>query len=262
MVKSLPAVYLVFGKEIGESGTPHLQGFITFHKNYRLSALKKLLPSAHFETARGTSLQASDYCKKEGDFFESGTVPSQGKRSDLESVGDMIKSGASLKRIAEEHPTVMIKYHKGIAATKSILSESRETSDVRGIWLFGVPGSGKSHLARTIDDLYIKPQNKWWDGYANEAHVLIDDFDKGGKCLGHYIKLWADKYKTTGEIKGASISLNHKWLIITSNYEPSEIWDDDPTMLAAIERRFAIRCCWHHSREQDQEWFKNITTSP
>lgn len=40
---------LVVSKEIGEAGTPHLQGYVTFKKAKRLSALKKIVPRAHWE---------------------------------------------------------------------------------------------------------------------------------------------------------------------------------------------------------------------
>ncbi|AKV62280.1 putative replication initiation protein [Hermit crab associated circular genome] len=257
-MKAVPTTYHVLGKEVGTNGTPHIQGFLTFKSNKRLSAMKKINARAHWEVAKGTSKQAADYCKKDGNFEELGSVPSQGKRTDLEDAAVMITAGESLKRVAEEHPTVVIKYHKGLSALKSLLSESRETDDVRGIWLHGPPGCGKSHLARTVSP-YLKAQNKWWDGYANEEYVLIDDFDKGGKCLGHYLKLWADKYECTGEIKGATVALNHRKFIITSNYHPDEIFDDDSVLLEAITRRFSIRSCWHHSREADAVWFDSLT---
>lgn len=37
----------------------------------------------------------------------------------------------------------------------------------RGTWVVGPPGTGKTHYARTHygEDVYIKAQNKWWDGY-------------------------------------------------------------------------------------------------
>ena len=76
--------YGVVGKEIGEQGTPHLQGFVIFKSPQRLDAVRSLIPRAHLEVARATSEQASGYCKKDGDFVEFGTFPSrQGARSDL-----------------------------------------------------------------------------------------------------------------------------------------------------------------------------------
>lgn len=56
--------YLIYAKEVGESGTPHLQGYVVFHKPTRLSACKKFLPRAHFEVRKGSHLQALKYCQK------------------------------------------------------------------------------------------------------------------------------------------------------------------------------------------------------
>ena len=81
-------VYGVFGREVGESGTRHLQGFLILRSAQRLSYLRNRLSGrAHFEAARGTSEQARDYCRKDGDFEEFGTFPSrQGRRSDLDEL--------------------------------------------------------------------------------------------------------------------------------------------------------------------------------
>lgn len=66
----------------------------------------------------------------------------------------------------------------------------------------------------------MKPANKWWDGYAQETDVLIDDFEKDGlKYLAHYLKLWGDPYGyLDGEVKGSKVALNYQRLWITSNY--------------------------------------------
>lgn len=117
-----------------------------------------------------------------------------------------------------------------------------DQEDVRGTWIYGPPNSGKSHTVRTKEtDLFLKAQNKWWDGYEGQEAVLLDDFDKKGECLSHYLKIWSDKWACTGEVKGATIPLNFKRFYITSNYHPREIFgQDDEELLEAITRRFKI----------------------
>nr|QJI53688.1 MAG: replication-associated protein [Cressdnaviricota sp.]QJI53690.1 MAG: replication-associated protein [Cressdnaviricota sp.]QKN88874.1 MAG: replication-associated protein [Cressdnaviricota sp.] len=73
-------VYLVFGREVSATGTPHLQGFATFSARKRLRFLRGFIsPRGHYEVARGESDQAADYCKKEGDFVEFGQLPNRGR---------------------------------------------------------------------------------------------------------------------------------------------------------------------------------------
>lgn len=59
----------VAGFEIGEKGTPHIQGYIESKNAIRFNTLKKIIPKAHFEKARGTTKQNYDYCTKDGDFL-------------------------------------------------------------------------------------------------------------------------------------------------------------------------------------------------
>ena len=61
-----------------------------------------------------------------------------------------------------------------------------------------------------------------------------------GNFLGHYLKIWADKYACTGEIKGGVVKLCHTTFIVTSNYSIEAMWKDDPVMAAAIKRRFKV----------------------
>jgi len=71
---------LVVGQEIGESGTPHLQGYCEFKKKTRrIIWFKKLLghTRTHFnkKPVRGTILQNSAYCSKEGNDVIKWNIP-------------------------------------------------------------------------------------------------------------------------------------------------------------------------------------------
>jgi len=68
--------YLVYGFEVGDSGTPHLQGYCIFISRKRRVALRSIIGErGHYEVSRGTPAQASDYCKKGGDYVEFGDLP-------------------------------------------------------------------------------------------------------------------------------------------------------------------------------------------
>ncbi len=61
----------VIGKEVGESGTPHLQGYIEHKKRFRPSSIKDLpfdWSKAHWEKAKGSMLANCQYCSKDGEY--------------------------------------------------------------------------------------------------------------------------------------------------------------------------------------------------
>lgn len=103
--------YLIFGKEIGESGTPHLQGFVQFRSRLRFNVAKeKISGRCHLEPARDVQ-KARDYCVKDGDFTEFGTCSTAGSRNDLEAFKQAVKDGfLSLQDIRENHSKVYSKY--------------------------------------------------------------------------------------------------------------------------------------------------------
>lgn len=56
--------YIIYGKEVGESGTPHLQGYVQFKKKLRLAQAKTFISSrAHMEVSRGSPEMAARYCR-------------------------------------------------------------------------------------------------------------------------------------------------------------------------------------------------------
>lgn len=50
----------------------------------------------------------------------------------------------------------------------------------------------------------------WFDGYKGEKVIHIEDLDKyTAHEIAHNIKLWADRYPTTAEVKGGKCWLQH-----------------------------------------------------
>jgi len=137
--------YLCVGKEIGEdNSTPHLQGYLCLRNQTSFSVCKNLIsPRAHLEPRKGTHQEASDYCKKDGDFVELGTPPQQGKRNDIHQACKMIKEGSSLKSVATELPEVFVKYGRGLRALKLPLDEQYNQDRLGDEWSVGPQGSGR-----------------------------------------------------------------------------------------------------------------------
>lgn len=94
LIKSMDTLFLIYGKEVGDSGTPHLQGFCTFQKPQRLAAMKRRHPTAHWEVAKGTSAQNITYCSKDGDVFQRGTPP-----ADALKAGGRRTAAANVERL-------------------------------------------------------------------------------------------------------------------------------------------------------------------
>jgi hypothetical protein len=82
-LEELECKYVVYGREVGEEGTKHLQGYAYFHTLKSLRQVKKVLPRAHIESQRGSFSQAISYCKKDGDFVERGSPPIEAKAAGL-----------------------------------------------------------------------------------------------------------------------------------------------------------------------------------
>lgn len=104
--------YLVFGNEVGDSGTPHLQGFVAFLARVRLTQLKQVISErAHFEAAKFPE-KAAEYCKKDGDFIEFGTLTlTKGKRTDIDAFKDDVKLGVlTVKELRDAHSIMFAKY--------------------------------------------------------------------------------------------------------------------------------------------------------
>ena len=58
----------VWGYEVGDDGTRHIQGYVEISRSVRLCFVKRIFPTAHWDAARKGALENFDYCTKGGNF--------------------------------------------------------------------------------------------------------------------------------------------------------------------------------------------------
>lgn len=270
---SAPHDYVVIGKEVGDSGTPHLQGYIIYVNRKRLAGCKKISPRAHWEIKSkfSTVESASKYCKKgvqskhewefyrdnhgggwlgpnwgkEANFIEDGVAPLEPHQAGGQATKDKwaeALASAKVNMLDDIQPKMLISHYQTFKRiAQDYQSVPEDLYDVCGEWFYGEPRTGKSRAARDLyPDAYDKPCNKWWDGYRNHQFVIIDDFDKNHEVLGHHLKRWADRYSFPAEHKGHTYQIRPLKIIVTSNYHPQEIFTKDPVLLEAILQRFRL----------------------
>lgn len=244
------AKYVVYGREIGQNGTPHLQGYIEFKNPRAFNAVCKLLGGkAHVEARRGTAKEAADYCKKDGNVFEIGEISNpNGVRKDHEVIRENLSKGIKIGKLLEEG---VLKNAQAISFAEKYLkyTEKPRTWKTEVWWISGPSGCGKSKLAWKEcgipwDEVYVKSVGKFFDGYDGQEVVILDDFRVQDIELAQLLRLM-DRYPERVEIKGGSRMWKCDKLIITSIKTPEECYEflqDEP--LYQITRRIDMRVTW------------------
>lgn len=236
--------YMVWQLEKGEEGTPHFQGYVIFHSNKTLAAVKKINPRAHWELRRGTHEEARAYCVKEESRlegpFEKGIPPiTRGKRTDLLLVKQLLDEGATESEICRNEDCLgtVARYSKLIGMYRMATQKHRDFK-TQVLVLYGPPKKGKSAFWNICyPDAYIKPHGVWWDGYDNQETVVIDDF-YGWLPYSFMLQL-LDRYPLLVEVKGGMRTFNSKRIIITSNKGPN-LWYGLDCSYPPLERRLDV----------------------
>lgn len=237
------STYYIIGKEVGDEGTSHLQGYVVLSKKSRLSAVKKINGRAHWEIAKGNSGQNIKYCSKEGDYYEYGSRPKTKKeigQAEKERWVEMVKMAeeGNLEELKTLYPREYVT-HLNKWRSLEIRKKPPALDGVCGLWIYGPTGTGKSHSVYTQHpDCYHKQLNKWWDDYDGQEVVWLDEVSPDhSQWIGSHLKLWGDKYPFRVEYKGGSKMIRPKKVIITSNYSIDEMGFQQND-IEAIKRRY------------------------
>lgn len=217
--------YLIIGKEVGASGTPHLQCFMHYNNKISFNTLKKKLPRAHIEVCKGTALANISYCSKDGDFAEFGERPKgQGHRSDIDTVRQIVKETGKMREVVLQATS-----YQSVKMAEQILKyhEPKRDWKPRVEWFHGATGTGKSKMAYEIlgNDCYTcLSTGRWFDGYDAHENVLIDDM-RGDFMKFHELLRMLDRYAFTVETKGGTRQFLARHIIITSCYHPADMYN-------------------------------------
>lgn len=213
--------YLIYGREVGESGTPHLQGYVVFSVRKRGNQVKSCLPgNPHLERANGSPAQNKSYCSKEGDCVEFGDCPGgQGSRSDLAALQGRLQEGANMQEISSEFFTQFIRYGTGIQKFYFLQQKPRKWKS-QVIVYYGDTGTGKTRsVHEQHEGLYVHSGGRWFDGYDGHEVALFDDYGGSEFKLTYLLKL-LDRYECKVEVKGGMRQWIPKKIYVTSNKEP------------------------------------------
>lgn len=238
-----PIKEYVIATEAHKDGQPHLHAFLRYERKVTWRANLWDIAGHHGNYQQSKSREAViKYCTKEGNFIANIDVQSAKMKKACRNK-ELIDEDA--KKLVDDGTIGLLQLPSLVKAKAAyfLAQPPFRADDVRGFWVVGPSGSGKTHLARTKAETYfLKAQNKWWDGYEGQHHVILDDFDEQGLCLAHYLKIWADKWECTGEIKGGTVSLMHRFFWITSQYEIGDLWNlpEQQEIRDALRRRFRI----------------------
>ena len=183
---------LVATKEVGaEEKTPHIQGFVTFKRNYRFKAIKKLAPTWHWEQAK--TKDAGLYClKTDSDILLNIDNRKQGHRSDLDQIRDKLIKGVPTKELWMDHFASMTRYHKGFDEAKKHLNPKRVkiTHDMstfnmprlelkNSTILWGAPNTGKTSYAKAhfTNPLVVSHMDDLLHFTPDHDGIVFDDMD-------------------------------------------------------------------------------------
>ena len=256
--------FIIYKETAPSTGHTHYHSLVVLKKSMQAHTCIEIDPRGSWEKVRGQLKTAFNYIRKDGNkYFEWGRLPAQiqslleteerneRKRKFPTKTETLWKDMVARAKQGDESIRDEMLYARNMSYFDQLLAASHENKryqddlKAKNLWIVGPPGTGKSRLVWDYCEeqglsVYVKLQNKWWDGYNKQKVVLIDDAGDNLKVLAFLMKNWADRYPFSAEVKGGTRMINGAdfYFVVTSNYHISDIFN--ATDAEAIERRFDV----------------------
>lgn len=238
--KSPELSYSVWQRELCvTTNRPHWQFFVMSKKKIRMKGLQQVLgdKTCHLEVARSASL-ARQYCMKlstriEGP-FEHGVMATS-----VENVVSCLTK-TSVLEVLTNQPQLW-RSVRSLQAVRAMTMACRTSAPTMAIAFVGETGSGKTKITSIISSFvgttYWKNASPWWDGYDQQALVVLDDFRGDNMRVQEFLAL-VNPAPLQVQIKGGTCQINSNGFIYTSNVRVQDWWRGlDYATAAAVRRR-------------------------
>lgn len=209
--------YFIAGHEVGEQGTPHLQIYFQLNKQVKITTMHRW-PGwermAHIQPAKGTSDEAADYCKKEGNFWEFGTIKTMGRkgaRNDLKEVQEAIDKGESYDDICDTHFKQAAMYSKFIKERVQARDSKRQQDSLRELYNSAVLKPWQQRLMDVVIATEPDPRKIYW--------IWEDKGNAGKSWMANYL----------GSMHGATI------LTVGKKVDMAYIYAQKPTNIVLFD---------------------------
>jgi len=233
--------YLVGQQELGAGGFKHWQVMVAYSKKIGIRGVQRDFGPCFAELT--FSDNARGYCCKEetrvaGTQFEFGTLAT---RRNEEVDWEIIRDAAQLSDLSGIPADIYVRCYNQLRRIGQ--DHLRPLGMERTCHVFwGRTGTGKSRRAWEEAGMgaYPKdPNTKFWDGYRNHEHVVIDEF-RGIINISNLLR-WLDRYPVIVEVKGSSVVFCARTIWITSNLNPEQWYPDaDVETKDALLRRLTV----------------------
>lgn len=209
--KKLAVKSIIVGKEVGEDGTPHLQGFIKFNTTKRFAAVKKINSKAHWECAKGNDKQNLEYCSKQEVFYEFGHFDSGAKGGCSTLKRALTLCDKEFHELTEDEEPCYLKNEKFIVRKKYLVAKR------------------KFHLwkLKELESAVLKPwQQKcveWVEGPISDRKIRWYVDKRGG-----HGKSWMSMY----------LRCKHKAVVFANakNADVAYAYNDEPVVIFDLTR--------------------------